>query len=160
MSISLIAAVSKNGVIGKANDLPWDIPEDRKHFRDMTMNKVVLMGRKTFDSILARLGKPLPGRKNVVVTRGRDLKGSESLEVFHTIEEALEKYRNDDVFVIGGGQIYEQTIGVADTLYITHVNQEVKGDAFFPKIQPGKWEKIEEQMRDGYSFATYKKRML
>src|SRR3989344_6400625 len=122
MSISLIAAVAKNNVIGRENDLPWYLPEDLKRFRKLTAGKTVLMGRKTFESIMGPQGKPLPNRKSIVITKNLDFQAPEGVEVFHSIEDALEKHKQEEIFIIGGGQIFEQTMNWANALYITHVD--------------------------------------
>lgn len=155
--VSLIAAVAKNGVIGTKNDLPWNLPEDLKRFRELTAGKTVIMGRKTFDSIFARLGKALPNRTNIVITRQTDIKMPEGVIVQSSIEDALRSHGGSDVFVIGGGEIYRQTIELADTLYITHVEKEVEGDTRFPKIDPKKWRLVSDEKHDGYTFAAYKR---
>jgi len=156
--ISLIAAVAKNGVIGAKNQLPWYLPEDLKRFKELTTGKVVVMGRKTFESIVARLGKPLPNRTNVVITRQTDLKVPEGAVVQSSLEDALHSYGGSgEVFIIGGGEIYRQGIELADRLYITHVDQEVEGDTKFPDIDSKKWRRESEDKHDGYSFAVYKK---
>lgn len=155
--ISIIAAVAKNNVIGKRNALPWYLPEDLKRFRKLTTGKTVLMGRKTFESIIDKLDKPLPNRKNVVITRDADYKVPEGVMVLHDINSAFEALKDEDVFIIGGGEIYNQTINMADKLYITHVNAEHDGDVFFPEIDPKVWQKVEDDPHDGFSFATYKR---
>ena len=130
MHISLIAAVADNGVIGVGNSLPWRIPADTKHFKDLTTGHVVLMGRKTFESI----GKPLPNRTNIVVTSSPTFE-VDGCTVCHTIPEAIEKareMREQELFVVGGGKIYAETIGMADRLYITQVHKNYDGDAKFP----------------------------
>ena len=190
--ISLVAAVAKNGVIGKENALPWYLPEDLKRFKALTTGKTVLMGRKTFESIIARIGKPLPKRTNIVITRdkgygaytplpnplpqgegmgsgnspfpssplrGED-KGGGEVVIYHDLNEILDDYKDKDLFVIGGGEIYKQTIDKADTLYITHVDQIIDGDVFFPKIDPQKWQKILEEKHEGYSFVTYARKVV
>ena len=157
MSISLIAAISKNNCIGRDNDLPWHIPEDLEFFKKMTKGKVVLMGRKTWESIPEKY-RPLPGRTNVVISRQLDYKVPEGVYLFENVDIALDYFKDKDVMVSGGGQIYEATIGRADTLYITHVEQEIpNGHAFFPVIDLPKWKEVERTDRDGYSFVTYKK---
>src|SRR3989344_7901837 len=109
MKISFVVAVSENGVIGSHNALPWYIPEDLKHWKDLSMGKTVLMGKNTFDSIMNRIKKPLPGRKNVVVTKQMDWVAPEGVVVYHSLEEALEGVKNDgEIIVGGGGQIYQQ----------------------------------------------------
>ncbi|MBI4050093.1 MAG: dihydrofolate reductase [Candidatus Doudnabacteria bacterium] len=155
--IILVAAVAKNNVIGKENDLPWYLPEDLKRFKRLTTGKTVLMGRKTYDSIIRRLGKPLPNRKNVVVTRDANFKAPEGVEIYHSLDAALAKYGNEHLFVIGGGEIYRQTIDRADKLEITHVDQQIDGDAFFPEIDEKKWKKTEEEPHEGYTFVTYER---
>ncbi len=154
--ISLIAAISENNVIGVDNDLPWHIPEDLKHFKEKTSGKTVLMGRKTWESIPEKF-RPLPKRTNIVITRQKDYKVPEGVELFFDIETALEKHKGEDVVVIGGGTIYEQTIEKADTLYITHVEKTIDGHAFFPSIDTTQWKETERDNREGFSFVTYKK---
>jgi len=153
--IALVAAVSKNGVIGAKNDLPWYLPEDLKHFKMLTTGKTVLMGRKTFESIMNRLGKPLPNRKNVVVTRDQNYVVPDGVLVFNTVEDALNALKNEEVMVAGGGEIFKQTVARADTLYITEVDREVEGDVYFPKINPARWKEIEREPHEGFSFVTY-----
>src|SRR3989344_7558281 len=126
--ISLIAALSENRVIGKDNKLPWHITEDMKRFRDLTTGHTVIMGRKTFDSI----GRPLPRRTNVVITRDPEWKAA-GVIVCHCLDEAIKVgYSDQELFVIGGGQIYEQAMPIADRLYLTLVHTNIEGDAFFP----------------------------
>ncbi|MFH1291961.1 MAG: dihydrofolate reductase [bacterium] len=155
--IALISAVADNNCIGKNNQLPWHIPEDLKHFKELTSKKTVLMGRKTFESILGYLGKPLPKRKNIVITRSTDYQVPNGAEVYNNIQQAFADHENEDIFVIGGAGIYAQTIDLADTLYITHVRGLVEGDAFFPKIDTTIWKEVEREDHNGYSFVTYKK---
>src|SRR3990167_6978043 len=104
--ISIIAAVAKNGVIGTKNDLPWHIPEDLKRFKELTTGKTVLMGSKTYESIVKRLRHPLPNRKNIVVSADPNYKVGEGVTLYNPLDEALEKYKNEDLFIIGGGSIY------------------------------------------------------
>lgn len=155
MAISIIAAVAKNGVIGKENALPWYLPEDLKRFRQLTTGKTVLMGRKTFESIMRKLGKPLPNRTNVVVTTQKDYQVPEGVILYHDLNQALSDLKDKDLMIIGGGQIYAQTIDRANTLFITHVDQKIEGDVFFPKIDLNQWQKVEEEKREGFSFAKY-----
>jgi dihydrofolate reductase len=158
MAISIVAAVAKNGVIGAKNDLPWYLPEDLKRFKQLTTGKTVLMGRKTFESILARLGKPLPNRDNVVITRNKEYKVPEGVFTHTDVATALRNHGSADIYVIGGGELFSQTIDKADVLHITHVDKEVEGDVFFPAIDPNKWRLVDEEKHEGYSFATYQKR--
>ncbi|MFA6132240.1 MAG: dihydrofolate reductase [Patescibacteria group bacterium] len=155
--LTLIAAVAKNNVIGKNNELPWHLPEDLKHFKTLTTGNTVLMGRKTFESIVTRLGKPLPDRKNIVITRQENYPAPEGILIYRDIETALKNHSGEQVFVIGGAEMYRQTIERADRLEITHVDQEVEGDATFPSIDLNIWKKASEESHDGYSFATYMK---
>ena len=157
MSLAIIAAVAKNNVIGKSNSLPWYLPEDLKRFRQLTTGKTVLMGRKTFESVINKLGKPLPNRKNVVITSQADYSVPEGVIVYNDLNKALNELKNDEVLISGGAKIYEQTIGLVNKLYITHINREVDGDVLFPKIDLNKWKKISEEKHDGFSFVEYER---
>ncbi len=128
--LSIICAVSENRAIGKNNQLLWHIPEDMAHFKKLTIGHAIIMGRKTFESI----GKPLPNRTNVVITSDPDY-SAEGTIVAHTIEEAIEKVKEiekEEIFIIGGGKIYEQTIDLCDKLYLTVVEGKFEADTFFP----------------------------
>lgn len=155
--IALIAAVAKNGIIGSKNKLPWYIPEDLKRFKDLTNGKTVLMGSRTYESIVGYLGKPLPNRTNIVLAGDANITFPEGVFVYKSIPEALAAHKDKDIFVIGGGMVYKQMIDLADTLYITHVDKEVEGDVSFPAIDPAKWNKVSEEPHEGFSFAVYKK---
>jgi dihydrofolate reductase len=129
--ISLIAALSTNRVIGRDNKLPWYLPTDMKYFKKITSGKPVIMGRKTYDSI----GRPLPKRKNIVITGSPWKINSDSVLAVETIFKALSEAKKDspeEIFFIGGGEIYKQTIDLADKLYLTVVEIQIEGDAFFP----------------------------
>ena len=141
MKISLIVAVSRNGAIGLNNQLPWYLPEDLKYFKSVTMGKPLIMGRKTFDSI----GRPLPGRANIVLTRDPQWT-SDGVKVVQSVEQALvageiacEAADVDEIMVIGGEQIYRMTIDLADRIYLTQVDTDVEGDAFFPDLDLNNW---------------------
>ena len=143
MKMSLIVAVSRNGVIGLNNQLPWRLPDDLQYFKSVTMGKPLVMGRKTYDSI----GRPLPGRTNIVITRDASW-SAPGVNVATTLGDALLLARKacldsgvDEVMVIGGEQIYRMTITVADRLYVTEVDAEIAGDAFFPTIDPQQWQR-------------------
>jgi dihydrofolate reductase len=143
MTISLIAAVAKNGVIGNAGKIPWHLPNDMRHFREITLNHPVIMGRKTYESI----GKPLPGRNNIIVTRQEDY-GAPECTVVHTLEDALKAARQEgaeEAFVIGGSELYREAMPVADRLYITAIGENFEGDALFPEINSFEWKKISEE---------------
>ncbi len=157
MPFSLIAAVAKNGCIGAQNKIPWNLPEDFKYFKEKTMGKTVLMGENTFRSILGYLGKPLPGRKTVVITFDENFQPPEGVRVFRSLDAAWEQLRDEDVFICGGASIYRQTIDRADRLYITWVDQEPDGDVFFPAIDEKIWQEDWRDDRDGFSFVTYKR---
>src|SRR3972149_9481630 len=129
--LTIIAALTRNGVIGRGNRLPWHIPEDLKRFKALTLGHPVIMGRKTFESILATLGKPLPGRENIVVTRSRAF-AHPGCRVVQSIEEALATADGaDEMLVIGGGQIYALAPPFADPLPLTEGHAETPGDAYF-----------------------------
>ncbi len=135
MQIILIAAMAKNRVIGYQNTIPWNIKGEQKLFKEHTLGHTVIMGRKTYESI----GKPLVGRKNIVISSQKNWLDNtlNSPELFHAhnIDEALEESKNDEkVFIIGGANIYKQTIDIADYVYLTIVNKDVQGDSFFPEI--------------------------
>jgi dihydrofolate reductase len=158
MTLSHIVAVSANDVIGVNNTLPWDIPEDMKFFREKTKGRALIMGRKTFESILKRLGKPLPGRKNVVITRQTDYRAAEGVLVFHSLEEVAQALAQEDLYIIGGAEIFKLALPLAREMYITHVKGDYEGDAFFPQIAWDEWEKIQEDPHEKFTFAKYKKR--
>src|SRR3989344_3376683 len=154
------AAVAQNRVIGSHNALPWYIPEDLKHFKKLTMGKTVLMGKNTYDSIINRLGKTLPGRKSVVITRQTDLKLPEEVLVFNSIDSALDGLKNsDEIWVIGGGQIYSQLMPKADKLVLTEVHKEVDGDVLFPEWNKSDWkETSREDHLPEFSFVEYERK--
>lgn len=157
MPFSLIAAVAKNNCIGIKNKIPWNIPEDFKYFKTMTMGKTCLMGQATFESILGYLGKPLPGRQTVVVTLDKNYQAPEGVRIFYSLDDAFEKLKNEDVFVCGGASIYRQTIDRVDNLYITLVDQEPDGDVFFPEIKPSVWKEATREDHEGFSFIKFSK---
>lgn len=143
MNISLIAAVSKNRVIGKENDLPWHLPDDMKYFMQTTKAHHVIMGRRNYDSIPEKF-RPLPNRTNIVVTRQTYFTAPGCL-VVHSLEEALETARKNsetEVFIIGGSEIYSQGFRYADTLYLTEIQASIEGDTFFPAFDIRDWKEI------------------
>lgn len=142
MIVSLIAAVAENGVIGKDNDLIWHLPDDMRFFRDTTLGHFVIMGRKNYDSIPEKY-RPLSKRTNVIVTRKSNFIAPNCL-VVNSIKEGIEAARcqgDDEVFVIGGGQIYQKALedDLVDILYLTHVRESFDGDVYFPKLDPSLW---------------------
>lgn len=137
MRVYLVAAVAANGIIGAGNRIPWHLPEDLRHFKALTLGHPVIMGRKTFDSILATLGKPLPGRENVVVSRtpGLEIEGA---SIASSVEGALAFCIGEPVvFVIGGGEIYRAALCLADGLVMTEIRKDYPGDTKFPEYDPG-----------------------
>ena len=136
--LSLIAAVARNRVIGKNNQLLWHLPEDMKHFREVTRGKPVIMGRKTWESLPEKF-RPLPGRHNIVVSRNLDYKAPGATLV-SSLEDAIHLTRSDDeTFVIGGETLYRQALAQAHRLYLTEIDQNYEGDAFFPEVSPKNW---------------------
>lgn len=129
--ISLVCAMAKNRVIGKDNKMPWHLPADLKHFKSVTMSKPIVMGRKTFESI----GRPLPGRQNVVISRNTDYI-AEGCDVVHSVDSAIKLLTNQpEVMIIGGGFLYSQMIGQADKLFLTFIDLDVEGDTQFPEFE-------------------------
>ncbi|WP_312766886.1 dihydrofolate reductase [Epilithonimonas sp.] len=158
---TIIAAIGKNNTLGKDNRLLWHLPKDLKHFKTLTENHPVIMGRKTYESI----GKALPNRTNIVVSRKENW-FQEGVLIVSTLKEAIKfaKKINENIFIIGGGEIYKQTMEFADRLEITQVDAEVDADTFFPNISPKFWQKIDEVChakddKNNYDFCfqTYEK---
>lgn len=145
MNISMIAAMDKNRVIGADNDMPWHLPDDLKFFKANTVNKPVIMGRKTFESIGS---KPLPNRRNLVITRN-DAYEANGAEVFHSAEEALKSCKSEvEIIIMGGGQLYAQMMPFANKLYVTLVDAEVEGDTIFPEWLTDEWQEISKEWHD------------
>ncbi len=163
MKLALIAAVANNNVIGRENKLIWHLPADLKHFKNLTMGHTLIMGRKTFESI----GKPLKGRKTIVLTSKKNY-DAQGCQLAGSIKDALHQVKDEkEVFVAGGSQIYEQTIGLHHTrrLYITRVYANFEGDTFFPDINTEKWELVsieefdaDEKNKYPYAFLKYKRK--
>ena len=166
MKISLIVAVSKNGIIGKDNNLVWHLPKDMKFFKETTLNHHVIMGRKNFESIPHKYS-PLPNRVNVVITRQKDYK-AEGCIIAHSLEESLQiakQNKDQEPFIIGGGEIYKIAIesGIVDKIYLTKVMHHFHGDTYFPKLGP-EWKetsricnKKDAEHKYNYDFITFKK---
>jgi dihydrofolate reductase len=152
--VVLVAAVGANGVIGKDGQLPWRIPEDMAHFRAVTTGHVVVMGRKTFES----MGRPLPRRTNVVVTRQPDWV-ADGVVVAHSVEAALEAAagHDGDVMVIGGGEIYEQAMPYADAQVLTEVHASPDGDAHYPAFDADEWLEVDREKHDGFDFVWWER---
>lgn len=150
MNLTLVAAVAKNGVIGRDNDMPWSIPADLRHFKALTLGKTMLMGRRTYVSI----GRPLPGRTTLVLTRQPDWT-ADGVTVVHSVAQALELIGDGELIIAGGGDLYAQVIEMADRLEITHIDQEIAGDTLFPIIEPGVWREFAREEHEGFAFVTY-----
>jgi len=160
LGLSIIVAMAENRVIGCKNDLPWHIPEDLRRFKALTLGKPCIMGRKTYESILARLGRPLSGRPSIVVSRSGKITMEDGVLMAGSLAEALaaaRKIAKDEIMVIGGAQIYEQAIEMADIIYLTRVHQSPDGDAFFPLIDPALWKGSARESHGGYDFMTLRK---
>lgn len=141
--ISIIVAMAQNRTIGINNTLPWRCPEDLKHFKALTMGHHMIMGRKTFDSI----GKPLPGRTTVVVTRNPDLK-IDGCIVTRSLEQAIAACADDkEIFIVGGAELYALALPLTDRLYLTEIQQDIAGDAHFPAINSAEWQEISREIR-------------
>lgn len=154
MTISLIAAMSRERAIGANNQMLWHLPKELAHFKRTTLNKTVVMGRKTYES----LGRPLPNRRNVILTRQQDLH-IEGCEIVHTVEEALQKYGDEELMITGGGEIYELFLPIADRLYLTKVEVDIAhADACFPEFDEQEFtltssEFVESDEKNKYSFT-------
>lgn len=137
--ISLLVAMDKNRLIGKDNQLPWHLPADLAYFKKVTMGHPIIMGRKTFESI----GRPLPGRTNIILTRNQNYE-IEGCEVMRSIDDVkkMDEKMNEELFVIGGAEIFKEVLPFADRLYITKIEEVFEGDAFFPEINDNEWEEI------------------
>lgn len=163
--IALIVARASNGVIGSRNDLPWYLPADLKHFKQLTSGHTVVMGRKTYESIYSRLRGPLPNRRNIVVSSSLSSL-PDGFELVHSLEAALAGAGTDTVFVIGGATLYHACFeqGLVDIIYLTEVNQDIPGDTYFPTFDLSAWDELsrESHQKDqknpyDYAFVTYRR---
>lgn len=159
--INIVVAKASNNVIGAKNNLIWHLPNDLKHFKSLTSGHPIIMGRKTFES----LGRPLPNRTNIVVTRDQDW-NAEGIVKVNSLVKAIEEAQkiNNEIDIIGGGNIYKQAMEFTDILYVTEVHHEFDGDTYFPEIDSYEWEEVEREdfKKDdkhayAYSFVTYKR---
>ena len=156
--LSIIVAMAKNRVIGRDNQLPWHLPADLRHFKQTTMGHPIIMGRKTYESI----GRPLPGRQNIVITRNPDFQ-AEGCLVVHSLQEALAAVPEaEEVFIIGGASLYREALPLADRIYLTLVDAEVEGDTFFPELDASEWQEVrretftpDEKNPFGYAFIEF-----
>lgn len=159
MILSIVVAISKNYVIGSNGQLPWQLLDDLKFFKNLTTGHTILMGRKTFESI----GRPLPNRKNIVITRQKNYQGAVDA-IYSDLELALDSLRasgEEEIFIIGGGEIYRQILPQIDNIYLTEVDIEIEGDTFFPNLNWEEWSKtsILKQManeKNEYNFEIVK----
>jgi len=152
--ISIIAAVDKNFLIGRENELPWHLPADLKYFKNITMGKPILMGRKTFESI----GKPLPGRRNIVISRQSDFM-AQGCEVVSTLDEAIALVANvEEIMIVGGATLFQQFLPRADRLYLTQIDASFEGEIYFPTVDFNDWVllKKEEHLKDEKNQYDYR----
>ncbi len=164
MEIIIIAAITRNRALGKDNKIIWHLPDDFKHFKKHTSGNFILMGRKTFESF----PKPLPNRTHLVITREKEVKNSENTLYFNSIQDALtyaEEQKKDKIYVIGGGEIYKQTLDIADKIKLTEIDTEVEADTFFPLINHEIWKETnrihhpkDENHSYNFDFVTYIKK--
>jgi len=153
--INIIAAMTtEKKVIGKDNWLPWEIPEELKHFRTMTAGGTVIMGRKTYDSI----GRPMPKRHNIVVTRQKGLK-IEGVDICHSVLEAITLAKKDgkEIWIIGGAEIYQQAIPLTERMYLSYIKKEYRGDTFFPEWNTQEWEVEQTEDYEEWTLVIYRR---
>ncbi len=158
MNIALIVAMSEDGTIGDKGQIPWHISDDLKRFKRLTMGHPIIMGRKTYESI----GKPLPGRTNIVLTRSADFTAPTEVLKFDSLDAALDHCRTQReriVFIIGGGEVYRQALPLADKLFVTEVHQRVSGDTKFPDYDRSQWIETARENRPECSFVEYARRV-
>ena len=155
MTVTLVAAVARNGVIGLDGGLPWHIPGDLPRFKAMTLGHVLVMGRKTYESI----GRPLPDRTTIVVTRQPDWHDDADVLIAHSVGDALTRAEELDekVFVVGGAQIYAEALPLADRLELTHVDLEPGGDTFFPPVDWSDWRVVHQEPGEGCQYVSYER---
>jgi dihydrofolate reductase len=158
MTITLVAAMGANRVIGLDGDMPWHLPEDLAHFKRTTMGGTMIMGRKTFDAI----GRALPGRRTIVVTRSADW-SRDGVDVAHSLDEALalaatpNPSASADVFIVGGGDVYAQALPLADRLVITEIDESPEGDTFFPEWSRAEWSETAREPAGELAFVTWER---
>jgi len=156
VTVTIVAAVARNGVIGVDGGLPWHLPDDLRRFKELTMGHVLVMGRRTYESI----GRPLPGRTTVVVTRRPDWSaGADDVIRARDVPGALQlgSEIDDEVFVVGGGQVYEEALPLADRLELTFVDAEPEGDTFFPEVDWSQWREVTREEGDDVAYVTYER---
>ncbi len=159
--VSIIVALAKNHVIGKDNQIPWHIPADLQYFKKITLGKPMIMGRKNYESI----GRPLPGRKNIILTRDKNF-SAEGCTIVHSKDEAIAATDGvAEIMIIGGGAIYEMFMDDADMLYLTEIDSEVDGDVFFPKYDKSQWKEVSREAGEknidwNYDYVVYSRAKL
>ena len=156
MTVTIVAAVGRNGVIGVDGGLPWHLPDELQRFKELTMGHVLVMGRKTYESI----GRPLPGRTTVVVTRRPDWRpGADGVLVVHSLAAAIEAGEavDDEVFVVGGAEVYAAALPLTDRLALTFVDTEPEGDTFFPAVDWEEWRETARHPGDGWTQVEYER---
>lgn len=161
----MIAAMSSNRVIGRNKDLPWHLPDDFNFFKETTKGHCVIMGRKNFESLPPKF-KPLPNRTNIVITRDQNYE-AEGAEIVHSLETAIAKASQDspeEIFIIGGGEIYKLGLAYADKIYLTEIKGEIEGDTYFPEFSKSQWKEIskthhpiDDRHQFAFDFVVYKK---
>ncbi|HEX8819963.1 MAG TPA: dihydrofolate reductase [Archangium sp.] len=158
MTLSAIVAMAANRCIGRDNTLPWRLPADLKRFKQLTLGHTLILGRKTYESI----GRPLPGRTMIVVTRQRDY-APQGVQVAHSLEEALALARGDEVFLAGGAELYRQAMDRVERLHLTRIHRDYEGDTFFPEVDLSRWRLSAEEhhpatpTEPAFSFLTYER---
>lgn len=159
MTITLVAAIARNGVIGADGGIPWHLPGEQRSFKETTLGHVLVMGRLTYDSI----GRPLPGRTTIVVTSRPDWRpdvvAAETVRVARSVEDALRQglETDDEVFVVGGERVYAEALPLADRLQLTWVDAEPAGDAYFPSVEWQHWQEVDHEHHDGWDRVTYQR---
>lgn len=162
MMLSIIVAFDRNRTIGKDNQLPWHLPRDLANFKKVTMGHPIVMGRKTYESI----GRPLPGRENIILTRNRSYE-ADGCKIIHTIDDLrqIKQQYNDELFILGGAEIFKEVLPEVDRLYVTYIDAEFVGDTFFPEVDLNEWKEIsrEKGIKDennpyDYEFIVYERR--
>lgn len=161
MELIIIAALSQNNVIGKDNKIPWHYSEDLKRFKRLTMGHAVLMGRKTYESIIASKGSPLEGRMNLVLSSNKNYKVPDNVAVVSEPVDALvvcNERRIGKLYIIGGERVYRDTFSLVERLELTEIHKDFEGDAFFPKYDKSDWKEIQREDKGEYSFVTYERK--
>ncbi len=158
----MIVAAAENNVIGKDNTMPWHIPEDFQYFKKKTLGKPCIMGRKTFESIFDMLGKALPNRPSIVISRSgfkheQAISATTIPNAIQKAKELADKKSNDEIMIIGGATIYEQALSETDRIYLTRVHKAYDGDAFFPELNKEIWREVSCDKRDGFSFLIFER---